>query len=463
MKKYKIIIFSLLSLLLMGSGCDGGNGENENNGSKDDSPKYKGLVINEVAGHSEDNGESWIEILNSTSSVLDLNGVSIKIVDSRFNDKVLYTAPSGKSLAAGERLVISTQSANDQLIAGVFSTYSFDLKLESPKGFVIDEFKNEGTFSSDFALTKVGSYQRIPDGSSTWRKLTYSSKGRSNEVFNVNNTLHNAAWLWSSYMPELMENDYAKLKELKQKGIDHLLLNYSAFETTVKIAQAHKFIEKADELGIAVHAWIQCFHTSEGWISPIDDEKKQYKEEIYNDILSRAKMYIEDFGVKGLHLDYIRFGGRAYTHNHSDEVNAVGAVNRCCKEISDLAHSYDEGLVTSAALMGENHASGIRYYGQDYDTMGQYLDILMPMIYKYSYGYTANGCRELGNQVASNKGGAECWAGTTTYQGDDSSVTPMDAEGILSDCSAYKGSNVKGIVLFRYGLGTFPDLTDFWK
>lgn len=463
MKQYKILVFGFLSLLLMGAGCDGGSGENGNGGSKDDSSKYKGLVINEVAGHSEDNDESWIEILNSTTSALDLNGVSIKIVDSRFNDKVLYTAPSGKSLAAGERLVISSKSATDQLIAGIFSTYSFDLKLESPNGFVIDEFKNEEAFSSDFKLTKVGSYQRIPDGSSAWRKLTYSSKGRANEIFDVNNTLHNAAWVWSSYMPELMENDFAKLKELKQKGIDHILLNYSAFETSVKIAQAHKFIDKADELGIAVHAWIQCFHTSEGWINPINDETKQYRNEIFNDILSRAKMYIEDFGVKGLHLDYIRFGGRAYAHNYSDEVNSVGAVNRCCKELSDLAHGYDEGLVTSAALMGESHSTGIHYYGQDYDTMGEYLDILMPMIYKYSYGYTDKACSDLGNQVASNKGGAECWAGTTTYQGDDSSVTPMGAEGILADCSVYKGTNVKGIVLFRYGIGTFPDLSDFWK
>lgn len=463
MKTYKIAISIFLLIPLMGASCDGGTDKNENSETIDDASKYEGLVINEVAGHSEDSGESWIEILNNSSSTIDLSGVSIQILDSRFNDKVLYSVDSSKSLAVGERLVISTQSTSDQLIAGVFSTYSFDLKLVSPNGFVIDEFKNEETFSSDFSLTKVGSYQRIPDGASTWRKLTYSSKGRANEIFDISTTLHNAAWLWSSFMPELMENDFEKLKELKEKGIDHLLLNYSAFETPVKIAQAHSFIEKADELGIAVHAWIQCFHTSAGWINPIDDDTQQYKDEVFNDILTRAKTYIEDFGVKGLHLDYIRFGGHAYSHNYSDEVNSVGAVNRCCKEISDLAHGYDEGLVTSAALMGESHDTDIYYYGQDYDTMGEYLDILMPMIYRYSYGYTDDACRNLGNQVASNAGGAECWAGTTTYEGTDSSLTPMDADGILSDCNVYKGTNVKGIVLFRYGLGTFPDLSDFWN
>jgi hypothetical protein len=38
----------------------------------------------------------------------------------------------------------------------------------------------------------------------------------------------------------------------------------------------------------------------------------------------------------------------------------------------------------------------------------------------------------------------------------------MDAESILKDCKVYVGTKATGIVLFRYGLGTFPDVNDLW-
>ena len=52
------------------------------------------------------------------------------------------------------------------------------------------------------------------------------------------------------------------------------------------------------------------------------------------------------------------------------------------------------------------------------------------------------------------------WSGIQTYEGNDSSVTPMDAEHIRKDIDIFMDTRGKGIVLFRYGLGTFPDVND---
>ena len=442
---------ALLCALSFGCGKDSKTPE------KTDVSGFNGLVINEVAAHDETtDADSWVEILNTSSSSMDLSGVSLFLTDSYFNGKKIYTAPTGTKLASGARMVVSTE--DEGLVTGIASTSQFELKLAVSDGTAIDIFSRSAAFASPKAIGKVGSYQRIPDGSSTWRNLTYSSEGQMNKVFSLNDTHSTAVWVWSSHIEAWLANDAAEMKRIKSLGYDHVLLNYAAFENNPK--RCHDFIAEADKCGITVHAWIQCFHTSTGWINPIDMTTSTYKEDVFADIRAHAKKYIEDFGVKGLHLDYIRFGGNAYKYNPTADVTAVGAVTRCCKEMRELADSYDEGIVTSAALMPEK--SGAYYYGQDYNQMGKYLHILMPMIYKYSYGYSDATCKSLADMFASNTGGAKCWAGTTTYKGNDSGVTPMDADGILADCKVYLDTKASGIVLFRYGLGTFPDVNDLW-
>ena len=39
----------------------------------------------------------------------------------------------------------------------------------------------------------------------------------------------------------------------------------------------------------------------------------------------------------------------------------------------------------------------------------------------------------------------------------------MDEDGILKDCEVFRGCGAKGLVLFRYGLGKFPDLNEFFN
>ena len=430
--------------------------------NSEDSPdigKYQGLIINEVAGHDQTtDAESWVEILNNSSGAISLDGIGLYLFDQYFNGKAIYSG-SG-SLAAGARLVLSTADAG--LRSGFASDSQFRLVLGTSKSKVVDEFDRSVAFASPKACFARGSYQRIPDATGQWRNLSYSSKDRENEVFTLSATKHNAVWLWSTYMSEWMENDCKIMKEVKALGYDHILLNYSAFDNNPKTAK--QFIEDAEECGLAVHAWIQCFHTSAGWISPVDDETHTYKQDVFDDIIAHAKSYIEDFGVKGLHLDYIRFGGKAYTHNYGD-VTAEGAVTEFCRQIRAFADTYDEGIVLSAALMAEDEQSDIYYYGQNMYEMGKYMDILMPMIYRYQengISYGDSWCQKMASMFAGNNGIAECWAGMQTYEYPGGKIAGLSASRIQSDIDVFKDTKAKGIVLFRYGYGDFPDVNNAW-
>ena len=417
---------------------------------------WKGLVFNEIAAHDQTaDAETWVELVNTTSARMDLTGLGLYITDDYFKDQRIWAAASGAKLEAGERLVVSTK--DESLVTGISSASQFVLKLAVEDGTSVDVFDRSKAFSNPAPAYPRGSYQRIPDGTGEWRNMTYNSIGGENKVFSVGDYHHTAIWAWSSHVSDMMENDAAKLKNLKKLGYDHILLNYAAFESANQ-RNTLKFLEKCEELDINVHCWMQCFYKG-GWISPIDDDTKSYKEEVYADIRAHAKTYLEDFGVKGLHLDYIRFGGTASKHDHGSEVNSVNAVNRCCRELREIADSYDEGLVMSAALMPEPNTEYA--YGQNPVKMGQYIHILMPMEYRYSYNWSDDRCKSLTDWFCDHSGGAEVWAGITTYTGNDSGgVKGMDAAALRKDIDIFMDSKAKGLVLFRYGLGTFPDVND---
>ena len=444
---------AMILTLCLSAGCQG----KENTELPDDVSDCVGVVINEIAAHDETtDATSWVELLNTSTQSIDISKTGLYLTDQYFDGKCIYTAPEGTVLQPGERLVLSTD--DEALLTGIASDSDFSLKLaRSEEGKAIDEFSPVSVFGAAVPQTAVGSYQRIPDGATSWRNLTYSSQGRENAVFDVNTTKGFGIWVWSSHVASLMANDGEALGQLRANGIDHVILNYAAFSAASKKSTL-RFIAKAESLGLTVHAWIQCFHTSSGWVNPIDDDNACYKDDVFESIVLNAKTYIEEYGVKGIHLDYIRFPGTAPKHNVSAEVNSIGAVTRCCREMRELCDSYAEGIVISAAMMPDETSDGY-YYGQNRTKMGQYLDIFMPMIYRYSYNYSDYACQKKANAFADY--GAKCWPGTTTYSGNDSKVTPLNAQEVLSDCEVYKGTKAEGIVLFRNGLGEVPDLSEF--
>lgn len=261
----------------------------------------------------------------------------------------------------------------------------------------------------------------------------------------------NGIWVWSSHMNNV------DLQELNDKGIGNIILHEVSFRKHGEDSTM-AFIRSAKKKGILVHVWFQCFYSGGKWISPVDDEHNCYRQDYYDEVISRAEHYL-DLGVEAIHLDYIRFGGTAHKHNPSPEITATGAVTEFCRQINVRLKTKNPKVILSAALMPEPDSE--HYYGQDPAQMGQYIDILMPMIYRHSPAYAKGGedwyARVARHFVEKGKP-AQVWAGTTTYTGDDGKVTAMPAEDIASDCASFAGTGATGVVLFRYGIGELPNL-----
>ena len=445
MKTFKLILLTPACLLFLLS-CDKKQAETE-------TVNY--LVINEVAAH-EETGEvdSWVEIANTGTETVSLEGMGLYITDKYLKGQKI-AALSG-SLEAGARLVVST--SDNSLVTGIASDTPFTLVLGTSASDVADTFSLEEEAPS---LGYFGSYQRIPDLSGDWRLVTYSSPGRENALFDISNYKPTAVWTWGAHLADLTANDGAKLREIKNKGYDHILLNFAGFETAGYHSNALKFIRICDEIDLVPHVWMQCFYEGGKWISPIDDENVTYKEDVYERIRNDADRYIRTWGVKGVHLDYIRFGGTASKHDHNREVNSVGAVNRCCREIRETTDSFDEGLVTSAALMPEPNSTAT--YGQSPNMMAEYIHILMPMIYRYgSYNFSDDTFQSRSNYFADQaaKKGGVSWSGIQTYNASNQGMT---ATQLRRDIDLMADTRAAGVVLFRYQLGEFPDINDLWK
>ena len=343
------------------------------------------------------------------------------------------------------------------MITGIESNAPFTLVLGTDPNHPVDSFVRN---AEDKSLGYFASWQRIPDGSGEWKWLPYSSPGRENEVFDYTKTRPTAIWAWGAHLADLANDNGAELRKLKNLGYDHILLNFAGFENKGYRKNLIKCMNIASEIGLNMHVWIQCFYNGD-WVSPIDDASKSFREEIYEKVRNEVHRYIEEFGVKGVHLDYIRFAGTASKHYHNNEVNGITAVNKCCREVREITDSYDAGIVTSAALMPEPNST--HYYGQAPYQMAEYIHILMPMIYRYgSYDFsdaTFQSRSDYFADQAAKKGGVS-WSGIQTYNAANKGMT---AEELRRDIDLMAATKASGIVLFRYQLGSYPDINDLWN
>lgn len=435
---------------LMVSGCQ--------TAEPDPTAKYANLVINEVAANDGSKyADSWVEIANNSGKEMDLSKISLYLFDDYFDGRQIATF-EGKKLQPNERLVVST--GDETLNAGFSADGDFTIVLgtDATKN-IIDKFElaDKGKHSLP------GSYQRMPDMTGEWKNSPAASKGRENRIMKLNETKPNAIWLWSTHAGEWVENDGAILKQMKALGYDHVLLNFSAFETENKMKTTSQFLHLAAEADMMVHVWMQAFYQNGTWISPVIDAENRYDQDLFDRIVTEAQTYVQKYGAQGIHLDYIRFGGTAYKHNPSTEITGVGAVTECCRQVREGIDAVGENIVLSAAMMAENQAA--YYYGQNPAKMGQYVDVFMPMIYRYHGGSVKDSdatCRSR-SRLFTTVTKKQVWAGITSYEYEGDAVKSLPAERIREDAElfAYQ-TDCCGLVLFRYALGNFPDVNDLW-
>ena len=448
---------SLLFLLaLLASGCAD---KVENQGPED----YTGLIITEVAANADKSSPSWVEIYNSSSREICLSGLGLYLTDAQTKGEEI-TIMDNVVAKAGQRLVFSTSDMT--LMKGLSSDADFKIVLgKSADTDILDSFSRDADAGA-ITTEKYGSYQRIPEDGDDWQVTVQATRRMKN--FDAK---PNGIWVWSTHMDQWIADDFKVLKDMKTLGYDHILLNYNAFDDPAKADKARQIIAASKQLGVMVHAWMQVFCENKTWINPIEkleDGTGRYKQEEFDRIIAKANRYIDDFDVDGIHMDYIRFSGSgqniANKNNYSNGVTACGAITEFCRQIRASLDSRLEGVLLSAAMMTGSNVQ--YYYGQEASDMGQYIDILMPMVYKYypNTTYDDSWMRGTCSQFT-QASDAQVWAGIQTYTHFPGSqdVKGMSADEIRADAEVIRSTKCTGMVLFRYALGVFPDVNYLWS
>lgn len=229
-----------------------------------------------------------------------------------------------------------------------------------------------------------------------------------------------------------MEN--VNLKTLANNGITDLFLNFYAF-TAHGESKVLSWIKNANTNKINVHIWIQCFYDGE-WHNPKTTNLTAKLKEI--------KKYANLDGVKGVHLDYLRYPGNAYkTEGGADAItNFVKTVR-----------SQNPKTFLSCAVMPEQ--SDKYYYGQDIDALGKIVDVVLPMQYKGNYNAGTNWLAST-TKLFSSK--ATVWSGLQTYKSDDD-ITKLSSDELINDVKTCLNNGAKGGILFRYGISPEVNFT----
>jgi hypothetical protein len=203
-----------------------------------------------------------------------------------------------------------------------------------------------------------------------------------------------------------------------------------------------------------------------------------YNQPYFDGLIQKAVNHAQFGNIDGIHLDCIRYPGNAYNNNYSSEGNDVtgeNAITEFCRQISVAVKAIDPNIKMSAALMPETTGNA-HYYGQNTRKMCKYIDILMPMVYRYNYNSSANWIFTTSHWFANEVQTAmtsdptihsEVWTGLQTYSGDNN-VVNLPAADLEMDCRyaikspAGTPSGATGVVLFRYGLVNYFDLSSIY-
>lgn len=194
---------------------------------------------------------------------------------------------------------------------------------------------------------------------------------------------------------------------------------------------------------------MQVFYNG-NWLNPVKNGNIDYN--LINSRVNMAKTYAKIKGVSGIHFDYLRYPGTAYKYT-----NSVNAVNAFVKQATTAIHAINKNLIVSAAVMPEP-SSMKYYYGQDIATMGKYLDAIVPMVYKGNYNAGASWIKSVTQTFAKQSTKAEIWAGLQSYRS-DSNINKLPASELKNDAVAAVSGGATGVILFRFGLFNFVNLS----
>ena len=246
----------------------------------------------------------------------------------------------------------------------------------------------------------------------------------------TNTNKHFGYWVFGKDMTNV------DLKKLKNNGVTDIFLNFYAFEVHGE-SKVLSWIKNASTNKIDVHIWTQCFYDGK-WHNP--------KTEDLTNKLKEIKKYANLDGVKGVHLDYLRYPGNAYK-----TTGGADAITNFVKKV----RSQNPKTFLSCAVMPEQ--SDKYYYGQDIDALGKIVDAMMPMQYKGNYE-AGTTWLESTSKLFSSK--ATLWSGLQTYKSDNN-PTKLSSSELIKDIKACLNNGASGAILFRYGMSIDINFAQF--
>lgn len=320
-------------------------------------------------------------------------------------------------------LTDSGKAVKNQLVTFTVNGKTYTAKTDS-KGYA-EVYLNlkKGTYTVKYKFTKTAPYL-ASSGSYKIKVKSAIAKG-------------NGYWLWSAHMNKV------SLKKLSKLGTKHIFLHVQSIAVHGKSAVV-SFIKKAHKYGIKVHLWIQVCYSGGKWVRPVNKDGS-FKYSFINKKIKEAKKYAKIKGVDGIHLDYVRFGGTAHLYKTSSS-----AINYIVKKISVGVHKIKPNCIVSAAVMPEPSMMDY-YYGQDIPTMGKYLDVIVPMVYKGNYGQKTPWITSVVKTFKAQSKSAVIWGGIQTYHS-DSNAKKLSYSALMKDAKAVKSGGATGAILFRIGI-----------
>ena len=254
-------------------------------------------------------------------------------------------------------------------------------------------------------------------------------------------------WIFGSDMKEV------NLNTLASQGATDLFLNFYAFTANTQ-SEVESWIASANKLGMRVHIWMQAFYEG-NWINPVKSGSPY--QTFFDKKIAEAKKYANVKGVAGVHIDYLRYPGDAYETSGGTE-----AINSFVKQITQAIHGVNSNLIVSCAVMPET-TDNKYYYGQDMATLSQYMDVIIPMIYKGNYNSGTAWIKSTTKWFVDNSKGAKIWSGLQGYVSDENTAK-LSTSAITTDSQAAINGGASGVIIFRWGvtnLVTFKSLTGY--
>ena len=236
-------------------------------------------------------------------------------------------------------------------------------------------------------------------------------------------------WIWGSTLYDVGIDNFV------DEMVEH---NFSDVYLLVKDVSGYYTFDLIDDLlketngRFRVHAWIICFmdYSKGGWV---DVNSTSYRQYLINDII----VPLVKMNVDGICLDYIRYPGNANGNTYP--------ITSFCMEVRNAVKSINQNCILSAAVMPEMEANAY-YYGQDYEEMAKYVDVLLPMTYTHNYKMPPSWVGEVVDYI---KARANCKVQAIIQSLDDEGNF-MDKEELKAciECALNNGSY--GISFFRY-------------